>query len=254
MKNEPDIATSAQARSLSPRARLLLLSIPLVLPSAFTWLYFVALDSAPVAVQQGTYVLVKGVQFALPVVWCWYVDRAALGWPRRTARGAGWGVAFGLLVVAAMWAMYLLVLEPSGYVDAAAEEVRRKIVGIGVGTLAGFVALGAFYSLFHSGLEEYYWRWFAYRQLRREMGERSAIALSSIAFAAHHVILLVHYFGPASLLAYLLAAAVAIGGAVWAWLYKYSGSLLAPWLSHLLVDAGIFALGYYLAQDILHSN
>ena len=29
-------------------------------------------------------------------------------------------------------------------------------------------------------------------------------------------------------------------GAAWAWIYHRSGSLLGPWLSHLLIDAGIF--------------
>ena len=42
------------------------------------------------------------------------------------------------------------------------------------------------------------------------------------------------------------SASVAIGGAVWAWLYDRSGSLLGPWLSHILIDAAIFIIGYDL--------
>ena len=39
---------------------------------------------------------------------------------------------------------------------------------------------------------------------------------------------------------------VATGGAVWAWLYERTGSLWAAWLSHLLVDTAIMAVGYDL--------
>ena len=35
----------------------------------------------------------------------------------------------------------------------------------------------------------------------------------------------------------------AVGGAVWAWIYERTKTLYAPWLSHLVVDAGIFLLG-----------
>jgi hypothetical protein len=41
---------------------------------------------------------------------------------------------------------------------------------------------------------------------------------------------------------------VAIGGAVWALVYQQSKSLLGPWLSHLFVDAAIFAIGWDLMR------
>jgi hypothetical protein len=34
-------------------------------------------------------------------------------------------------------------------------------------------------------------------------------------------------------------------------LYRRSGSLYGPWLSHLLVDAAIFWIGYDLVADLL---
>jgi membrane protease YdiL (CAAX protease family) len=68
---------------------------------------------------------------------------------------------------------------------------------------------------------------------------------------AHHVILLATYFGWSSPWTYAFSLAVAVGGAVWAWLYERSGSLVGPWLSHLVVDAAIFLVGYDLARDLL---
>jgi hypothetical protein len=41
---------------------------------------------------------------------------------------------------------------------------------------------------------------------------------------------------------------VAAGGAFWAWLYQRSGSLVGPWLGHLLADAAIFTVGWQLVR------
>jgi membrane protease YdiL (CAAX protease family) len=53
---------------------------------------------------------------------------------------------------------------------------------------------------------------------------------------------------PGKVLTGVLPAAlgVAAGGAVWAWVYERSGSLLGPWLSHLLIDAAVFLVGWDL--------
>ena len=75
--------------------------------------------------------------------------------------------------------------------------------------------------------------------------------ISSLGFMAHHVIVLGFYFGWHSPWVYLLSLAVAIGGAFWAWLYDRTGSLAGPWLSHMLVDAGIFAVGYRMIGQML---
>ena len=48
----------------------------------------------------------------------------------------------------------------------------------------------------------------------------------------------------------LFSVAVAVGGVVWAWIYQRSGSLYGPWMSHLLIDAAIFLIGYDLAHSL----
>ena len=60
------------------------------------------------------------------------------------------------------------------------------------------------------------------------------------------MILLATYFGWGSPLTWLCSFCVGIGGAVWAWLYHSTGRLRIPWISHLIVDAGIFGLGYLI--------
>ena len=73
-----------------------------------------------------------------------------------------------------------------------------------------------------------------------------AILISALGFAAHHVLVLSHFFGWWTVPTLLLSAAVAVGGAVWAWLYARAKSLYAPWLSHAIIDAGIFLIGYWM--------
>jgi membrane protease YdiL (CAAX protease family) len=111
--------------------------------------------------------------------------------------------------------------------------------------------VGVFYSLLHSLLEEYYWRWFVFGQLRRMAPVWIAIAISSLGFMAHHVIVLATYFGIAEPVTWIFSLAIAVGGAFWAWLYHRSGSLVGPWLSHLLVDGAIFWIGYEIVEKMI---
>ena len=66
-----------------------------------------------------------------------------------------------------------------------------------------------------------------------------------------HVIHLVKFFGWDSPAVWLFAPAVAVGGAVWAWIYHRSKTLYGPWISHLLVDIAIYAIGYDLIRNDL---
>jgi membrane protease YdiL (CAAX protease family) len=230
----------------------LVLVVSLVLPTAVTWLYFIALDSAPALQQQSAYSIGKTIQFALPVVWVFGFQRRREGTSREKMRlfsrplYAIVGALFGLVIAAAMIALYVLALKPAGLFDEAASAVREKVQSFGAGSAGRFILLGVFYSALHSLLEEYYWRWFVFGQSARGCKLPAAIAISSIGFAAHHVLVLAHYFTLLSPLTWLFTLAIVIGGAFWAWLYRASGSLVPSWLSHALVDAAIFAIGYQM--------
>jgi membrane protease YdiL (CAAX protease family) len=211
-----------------------------------TWLYFIALDGAAPWLQQAAAVTGKTVQFGLPVVWVWLVQRQRPQWQWPSGQGLLTGGLFGLAVAAAMIALYFSVLKPTGEFDEPANAIRAKIAALGVGSPAAYFLLACFYAAIHSLLEEYYWRWFVFGQLARCCKLPAAILISSAAFAAHHVLVLAHFFTIASPWTWLGSAGVAIGGATWAWLYQREGSLFAPWLSHAIVDAAIFAIGYTL--------
>ncbi len=225
------------------------IAFALAFPALLTLVYFVELADAPRAVQQCVYLLGKVVQFGLPVAW--FFRRTGrpwrLAWP--SGRGAFIGMSFGLLVLVAGLALYHGVLVPHRVLEGApAAAIRAKVLGFGVIGPWRFLALASFYAVVHAAAEEFYWRWFVFGELRRACRASWAIFWSSAGFAAHHVILLAVFFGWSSPWTWALSLAVAGGGAFWAWLYQRSGSLLGPWLGHLLVDAAIFSIGWDLVR------
>lgn len=229
----------------TPRSvEALALVFALTLPTFLVWIYFVLLVPYPPAVEQTAYAVGKIVQFGFPVVWVLGFQRLRLAWKKPTRAGLGEGFAFGLVISMGMLALYRAWLGPAGYLDVAHEPVRERLDGYGLTSLPTYVLFGLFVSLAHSFLEEYYWRWFVFGGLRRLMPVWAAIAVSSLGFMSHHVVVLSTYFGWGSPAAILFSLAVALGGAVWAWIYHHSGSLYGPWLSHLFVDVAIFVVGY----------
>jgi membrane protease YdiL (CAAX protease family) len=88
-------------------------------------------------------------------------------------------------------------------------------------------------------------------RLRDHLSSWFANLISSLAFMAHHVLLLGYLMGWTQPLMYVFSLGVAIGGIVWAVLYERSGSLIPAWVSHLLVDAGIMAAGYLMVRPVL---
>jgi membrane protease YdiL (CAAX protease family) len=225
------------------------LVVALTLPTVIAWLYFVALAGSGErsAIQQGVYAAGKVVQFGLPVLFVLAWERR---WPRRPEAplaGAGIGLAFGLAVALAMFALYHLVLRDSTLLAGMPDQVRQKVRELGVDSPGGFLALAVFLAGLHSLLEEYYWRWFVHGRLRELVPAGVAIAVSSLGFMSHHVIVLGVYL-PGQLWTAVVpfSLGIAVGGAFWAWLYERSGSLVAPWLSHAIVDVAIFVIGWDL--------
>ena len=223
----------------------------IVLPSIVTWLYFFYAERWPSHVQGIVFGTVKVIQFTFPAAWVLLVARRKFAiWP-ISGRGLAIGAALGLTIVAAGVAVYQTWLMHLPQFATAADAMRAKVVGMGIDSPLKYAALGLFYSVCHSLLEEYYWRWFVFGELQRHATASTAIAVSSLGFMAHHVLVVGKYFGFGNWLTWVLSLSVAVGGACWAWLYRRSGSLAGPWLSHLLVDAAIFGIGYSIVRDVL---
>jgi uncharacterized protein len=240
-------ASASQERQLPRAAQWSAILFALCWPSAFTCVYFIPAagnDSAP---QQIAYGVGKVIQFAFPAVWMLAVERRCVKLPTPTTSGLGLGVALGVAVGSIMLAAYFFWLRPGGNLADTANAVREKLSAFHIDTPSRLIAMGLFYSLLHSLLEEYYWRWFVFGRLRSLVSLRTAIVISSLGFMAHHAIVLWDYLHWWAVLA---SAAVAVGGAMWAWLYQRSQSIYAPWLSHLLIDAALFTIAFNMATGI----
>jgi uncharacterized protein len=244
----------------APRRDLPALAFALVYPALLTWVYLVVLRSpsdapaetgaaeAGVAAQLA-YGIGKVIQFAFPALYVWRFERERLRPSAPTWRGLAFGFGFGLLVAAAMLALFFGGVGRSPLFAETPAKVYRLLCDMNWATPGRYLLLGVSYALGHSLLEEYYWRWFTFGWLRRYTPLGAAIALSALGFTAHHVVLLAVYFpGRFWALALPLSLGVAAGGAVWAWLYERSGSLYAAWISHGLVDAAIFVIGYAMLR------
>jgi membrane protease YdiL (CAAX protease family) len=224
-------------------AELLVIAVALVLPTLATYAYFILLGGKPG--MQAAYAASKIVQFSLPVIWMFLVRREWQRPKREAHSGIITGVLFGAVTAIAILALYFTLLKGSPALAAMGGALREKVAGMGASTPFGFIVLGVFISVIHSFLEEYYWRWFVFARLHRLSGFTTALVVSSLGFMAHHVLVVGVYLNwqhwPLLL---FLSLSVAVGGAVWAWLYQKTGSLVSPWLSHLLVDCSLMVVGY----------
>jgi membrane protease YdiL (CAAX protease family) len=219
-------------------------------PTVLAALYIAALPAAgaePRAVQ-AVWLGGKALECVLPLLWVRWADGR---WPRPAAptrRGLALGLGSGLALAALMLLLYFAVLRQHHLFRTAPERVHQKVVEFGLDTPAAFIAFGCFVSGVHSLLEEYYWRWFVFGRLQRLLPVGAAVALSSTAFAAFHLVDLAAFFpGRFFTLALPLTVCVGLGGAGWCWLYRRSGSLYGPWLCHLVLDVAMMTVGYDLA-------
>ncbi|MBU4315394.1 CPBP family intramembrane metalloprotease [Patescibacteria group bacterium] len=127
-----------------------------------------------------------------------------------------------------------------------AVNIARKVDDIGIASYYLLFAIAL--SIIHSLFEEYFWRWYAIGGLANYFSKQMAIFCGAIFFSLHHFVILSQFFPITWTL--LFGIAVGIGGIIWSYLYKYSNSLLTPWISHAIVDGTLFFIGYILLGSI----
>ena len=246
--------------TFAARFRLAAVVFAITYPTLLTWVYFTALNDSSGPWQRAAFGIGKLIQFGFPAIWVFLVERRRLALNQPTTRGLVIALGFGIFELAAGFAIYSLWLKPAGIFVEPLKEMLAKLQGFGLDSRLGYIVLAVGYSVVHSWMEEYYWRWFVLNELRgteqlADLDSRPlpvlALIISSLAFAAHHVIVLAGYFGWTSLWTYVFTAAVAFGGVIFGWLYIRSRSIYAPWLAHAFADATIFLIGYDLVAASL---
>ena len=237
-----------------PRMPAVVLILGMVIPTLITWVYFDLLASAPAIAQSTAYVLGKlsqvGILLVALRIWRKTFQLTPDDKPLiRRSIGKDWlvfGGLLGLVIGCTAVGVFQWVLMPLGVMEPVKVAATEKLQRLGADSPAILLAIALFYVLLHSGFEELYWRGFVFRGLNEHLATAPANCLSSLAFMSHHVLVLAKYFGFGSIMTYLLAISVAIGGMIWAALYKRCGSLIPGWISHALVDAAIFVIAYQM--------
>jgi membrane protease YdiL (CAAX protease family) len=232
-------------------AQLAAIGFALALPTAATFVYFILLSGNPAT--KAVYAASKVVQFAFPAVWVVFVERRKIALARPRPAGLAAGAALGIAVLAAMFTFYYAYLRASPALAGVPGAVAHQLADFGVDSTAGFLLLAGFISLAHSLAEEYYWRWFVFGQLRERLPLVAAVAVSSLGFTAHHVLVIGKFLSGYGGYTWFFAICVGTGGGLWALLYHRTGTLYGAWLSHFLADAGLMWIGYDLWQRSLVS-
>ena len=235
-------------KPISNTTRFTLLVVAMLFPTFMAAMYFVYLPNGGLA--QAAYYGGKTLQFAFPVLFVLLVDRRLPRPKRPDFVGLSWGLAFGLVVAAAMLALYFGWLADTFLFADTGRLVKGKLDVFHVSSRAEYVLLATAIAVVHSLAEEYYWALVrVLAQLNRLVNLPLAIALSSFAFVGHHVLVLNAYFpGRFWIVVIPFSLAIAVGGAFWAWLFARTGTIYSSWLSHALVDAAFFVIGWDLLR------
>lgn len=150
------------------------------------------------------------------------------------------GAAVGLGVTGLMAVLWH---TPVGdFVRQHGSNISGKAANLGFAE--HFILMATAISLVHSLLEEYYWRWFVFGQLRRLVNRPLAHGLAGAAFAAHHVVIATQFFPGAA--GWIFGLLVGIGGIFFSLLYERQQTLTGAWLAHLIVDVGLMVIGHLL--------
>jgi len=188
--------------------------------------------------------LVKFHLVLWPVIGTVFIMRESLRRPSPS-----WAVRFRALIPSALIgaavvaAMFALMLTPLGdIVRSSGGRIRAKVDDLGM--LDHYIAFSIFICVVNSFIEEFYWRWFAYGNLRRVMPPAWAHGFAAIAFASHHIVVVSTFF-PLGF-ALFIGCSVGVGGLIWSLVYQRYNTILGPWLCHIIIDAGFLWIVYDL--------
>ena len=234
------------SNSISPTKRWAVLIPAMCLPLVASVLYFVVFSGS--ALGQGIYTATKLFTVVWPLIVVFFIfkrrdvlkPKLKENW-KVHLRSLPLGILIGLEIVGIMVALTQTPIWVE--VQAGGPAIHGKIVDMGI--LKHYLLFAIFVSFIHSFIEEYYWRWFVYGQLRELVRPWMAHALAAIAFSAHHIIVTTQFFSPT--LGIIFGLLVGVGGFFWSMLYQRQGTLAGAWVSHMVADIGLLAFGFYLA-------
>ncbi len=224
----------------------------LTLPTISTWVYFDLFEGRG-WVTQALYFGSKLLQATIPILWVAFVLREDWGRPRWSKASACYGLLVGLVTMVGMIWTYQALLQGTPILAQTPASIMKKLRDFQIDTPLRYGVMAVFLSILHAAFEEYYWRWFVFGQLQQRCHLFWAVFISSMGFAAHHVIVIAKYIPDEYFFSVTIPGALVIasGGAIWAWIYHRTRSLVGAWIAHMFADIGLMWVGFDLCQSML---
>ncbi len=217
------------------RRALIALALIVPIPSLGT---AAAMILVPGTVGQSLFMAAKIWLLTFPAFWYLVVERGKPSWSPATEGGLGVGVLTGLVAGAIIG----LAAWFFGIFDMDMGSLAGEVDEMGLDTPRAYLLGAVGWTFANSLMEEYVYRWFVLSQCERLMRPFLAVLASAAVFTAHHVLALSTYL-PWHLTA-LASLGVFLGGVLWAVLYSRYRSIWPGWLSHIIADVAIFAVGW----------
>jgi membrane protease YdiL (CAAX protease family) len=217
---------------------ILALLLLLPAPSFAVWAGMIAWPDT--ALGKALFALCKVWILVLPLFWFFGIERQRLLIPRPRRGGIIIGAVLGLAISISIFFGYWTVGR--NWIDPAV--IRELIAKVGLGRPAIYVTGALYWTVINSLLEEYVWRWFVYRQFSLLMPGLAAVFASALGFTLHHIVAMQTYFPPHVVA--IASCGIFIGGSVWSWCYWKFGTIWPGYVSHAIVDAAVFAIGYHI--------
>ncbi|MFH0908436.1 MAG: type II CAAX endopeptidase family protein [bacterium] len=173
-----------------------------------------------------------------PALWHFAVERQDSASLRPARYGLGMGLLTGLIIGGGILGAYTAL--GSAMLDL--ELFRARMQEIGLSHRGVFIGLAAYWIVVNSLLEEYVWRWFVTQQWQKLLRPKAAVILSALCFTLHHVLVTKVYLPWATVI--VVSCGVFTGGLIWSWLFARYRSIWPGYISHVLADAAIFAIGF----------
>jgi membrane protease YdiL (CAAX protease family) len=228
---------------MTDKSRIWFTVLPaMVLPFIASIFYFVLLSES--IITRAIYVGIKLFMVVWPLFSICLIIRAKFPSIQTTFKKQLNTALTGILVAVPLIALMAILMRTSleQVIAGSSNKIAGKAEQFGI--VEHYWLFAIFLSLIHSFIEEYYWRWFVFGQLRKVTGIFAAYILAGFAFGSHHVVIGTQFVG--LFWGFIGGLSVAAAGVIWSIMYNRQKTIVGAWICHLIVDLYIMSIGYKL--------
>ena len=183
------------------------------------------------------WVFSKALLVFVPLIWYIRIEKVRPKFPLKDLDGWKMGIYTGLGMSLVVFLAWLFIGRT--YLDYS--EIRQTFESTGLMNPILYLGLALYWIFFNSILEEYIFRWFIFEQSEKIVSSNLAVIISASAFTLHHSVAMSFMF---PIWINLIASiGIFVGGVIWSWLYLRYRNIWVPYVSHMLVDVALFAIG-----------